>query len=642
MTNEHNAIPLITQDNPAAHSGDVVGENVATLMSLFPQIVTDGKIDFEALRQLLGEAVEVDDERYGLNWNGKSKARAHALTPTLATLRPAKNDSVNWDATKNILIEGDNLEVLKTLRKAYAGKVKLIYIDPPYNTGKDFVYPDNYKNSLSNYMELTGQRNAVGAQLTSNKESSGRFHTDWLNMMYPRLMLARDLLRDDGLIFVSIGDAEIASLRAMLETVFGAENFEGHIHWRRRHNQPNDPTKMIGLVAEHIVCFAKDSKKYKASGVGKVPLTGSFSNPDNDPRGDWATKPWKTGSDQNGSRYDITLPSGDVLNEEWMGDENKYRELLKDDRIIFPDEGRGAPRKKYFEYERQEEGQSATNWWSHEDVGHNQGANSDMAELFDDTKNIFSNPKPITLIQRVIQLANVKDTDIVMDFFAGSGTTAHAVIAQNAIDGGRRRFIVVQLPEKLRTDKAEQQIGADFCDKLGKPLNIAELTKERVRRAGAKVESDYPTMEVDTGFRVYKLDTSNLKPWCPDSNDLEASLLDAVSNILHDRTEEDLLAELMLKTGIDLATFETTKLIADNTVYALGGGVLIVCLADIDDGNAEQIAHGLADWQAELDPAGQTTFYFKDMGFSSASAKANVNAILRQRLGDKIAKLASI
>ena len=430
----------ITATDLEARSADLFDENIAQLKTLFPEVFTEGKIDFEVLRQLLGDAIDGGEEKYGLNWHGKRQARRLALTPSAGTLRPCSEDSVDWDTTQNLMIEGDNLEVLKLLQKSYSGKVKLIYIDPPYNTGNDFVYPDNYKDGIKNYLRLTGQLDGNGYKLSSNTEASGRFHTDWLNMIYPRLKLARSMLRHDGLIFLSIGDFEAGHLRTIMDEVFGEENFEGHIHWRRRHNQPNDRTKMLGIVAEHILCYAKDSAQYKLSGVGKSGLTGSFSNTDNDPRGDWASKPWKVGSDQSGSRYTITTPTGKAYDEEWMGEWSTYEYLLNDNRIIFPRSGDGAPRKKYYRHEREEEGQCANNWWHHDQFGHNQGGNDTLEKLFS-RRNIFSNPKPVELLQGIVQISNAKAFDIVMDFFAGSASTAHAVMAKNALDGDRRRYI---------------------------------------------------------------------------------------------------------------------------------------------------------------------------------------------------------
>ncbi|EAU56101.1 site-specific DNA-methyltransferase [Mariprofundus ferrooxydans] len=381
----------ITPDHSQAQSANLIAENIETLKSLFPELITEGpeglSVNVDVLKALVGDQTVTDcDEKYGLNWFGKRRARQLALTPSTGTLRPAPEESENWDTTQNLFIEGDNLEVLKLLQKSYAGKVKLIYIDPPYNTGKDFVYKDDFRDNIKNYKKLTGQVDEAGSPLTTNTEASGRFHTDWLNMMYPRLKLARNLLREDGLIFISIDDAEVSNLKSILNEIYGEENFEGHIHWRRRHNQPNDKNKMLALVAEHILCYAKNKEAYKAAGVGKVEVTGNFSNPDNDPRGEWASKPWKVGSGQSGSRYKITTPTGKVYDEEWMGDEGTFQKLLKDNRIIFPNGGNGAPRKKYFRMEREAEGQCATNWWPHDRFGHNQAATSLVETLFGEKK----------------------------------------------------------------------------------------------------------------------------------------------------------------------------------------------------------------------------------------------------------------
>lgn len=640
MTNENNPIPLITPDDPAAHSGDVAGENVATLKALFPQIVSDGKVDFEVLRQLLGDAVDGGEERYGLNWKGKARARAHAVTPTLATLRPAKDESVDWDTTQNLVIEGDNLEVLKTLRKAYASKVKLIYIDPPYNTGSDFVYPDNYTNSLSHYLELTGQTGIDGAQLSSNKEASGRFHTDWLNMMLPRLTLAKDLLRDDGVIFISIDDSEYANCFNILNEIFGEDNFAGTIVWKKKTNGNN--MGAIPPVHDYIVCFAKKlcSESIYGFPMSKEDIESTYRNPDDDPRGPWTTS--DLSANHEGPYFEIENPvTGEKFlppaGRYWVFNENEVKKRIADGRIIFGKSGVARPIQKKFLSDRTSMRTLPESWWdSH---GMNSDGTEEIAALLE--PKIFNHTKPSKLMKHVVNISTTTD-DIVLDFFAGSGTTGHAVMAQNAADGGTRRFVLVQLPEVLDPAKKEQKLAADFCDQLNKPRNIAELTKERLRRAGIKIREEHPRAEIDTGFRAYKLHSSNLKPWQPDPDNLEASLLDAVSNIVHGRSEEDLMVELLLKTGIDLTTPTEMRQIAGKDVHALGGGALIVCFADISDDDAEPLGHGLADWQAEIDPASQTTFYFKDMGFASASAKANVAAILRQRLGDKIAKLASI
>lgn len=676
MTETTDTIPQLSATDPAAHSGDVVAENVAALKALFPQVMTDGKVDFDVLRQLLGDTVEDGEERYGLNWKGKAKARAHALTPTLATLRPARQDSVDWNTTRNLMIEGDNLEVLKCLRKAYAGKVKLIYIDPPYNTGKDFVYPDNYTDSLANYLSLTGQRGADGAQLTSNKEGSGRFHTDWLNMMYPRLMLAKEMLHPEGVIFVSIDEAEHANLRAVASEVIGEDNFIGDLVWAA--GKKND-SKLVSLSHEYFICFARNTQTLKAldtrwrqkkKGLDEIyakyanlkkhhgdqflAISGELklwfkSLPDGHPakqhshysavdkRGIYFPDniSWPGGG---GPKYPVEHPITKkpvkVPSRGWMtSDPAKMQKWIEEDRVHFGQDENSVPCIKAYLSDREYQTPYSVFYQD------GRAATKRLRELMGEA--VFDFPKDESVIQEIIEFAS-SDGDLVMDFFAGSGTTAHAVMAQNAEDAGKRRYVLVQLPEPLDPEKTEQKSAALFCDTASKPRNIAELTKERLRRVGAKIKAENPEADIDFGFRVYKLDTSNIRPWQPDAINLEASLLDAVSNIVHGRSEEDLLVELLLKTGIDLTTPEEVREIAGMTVHALGGGTLIVCLADIADADAEKLGHGIAEWQAELYPPGQTTLYFKDEGFASACAKANLAAILRQRMGDRIAKLASI
>ncbi|MCC6738939.1 MAG: site-specific DNA-methyltransferase [Planctomycetia bacterium] len=624
----------LTPADAETRSTDTVAENIAKLKALFPEIVTEGPtgaaVNVDTLKGLVGDGTVTDaEEKYGLNWHGKRRARQLALMPSTGTLRPCPKESVDWDKTQNLMIEGDNLEVLKLLQKSYAGKVKLIYIDPPYNTGDDFVYSDDFQDNIRNYLELTGQV-AGGQKVISNTEASGRFHTDWLNMMYPRLKLARNLLRPDGLIFVSIDDGEVGHLKLAMSDVFGDDNFEGHIHWRRRHNQPNDPTKMLALVTEHVLVYARDKSAYKAAGVGKLALTGEFSNPDGDSRGDWASKPWKVGADQSGSRYKITTPTGKVYDEDWMGEEATFKALLADKRMIFPDKGNGAPRKKYFRSEREQEGQCATNWWPHEMFGHNQGANSAMEALLGE-KNVFSNPKPIELIDGILSVGNVKSNDLVLDFFAGSGTTGHAVMAGNAADGGKRRYILVQLPEPLDPESKDQKVAADYCDKLKKPRNIAELTKERLRRAAKKIKEENQEFTGDLGFRVFKLDSTNIQEWEPKREELEASLLTAVEHLKTGRSEADIVYELLLKLGLDLCVPIEKRAIAGKDVHAIGRGVLIVCLAEkITRDDFEPLGQGIVKWHKTLAPAGDTTCVFRDSAFADDVAKTNLAAILSQ------------
>lgn len=587
---------------------DLVKANIESLKQLFPEVVTEGKIDFEKLKLVLGEEIEKRNERYEFTWHGKTQAMKLAQTPSTGTLRPDKASSKNWDTTENLYIEGDNLEVLKLLQKSYFGKIKMIYIDPPYNTGKDFVYKDDFRDNIKNYKEMTEQTTKA------NTETNGRFHTDWLNMMYPRLKLARNLLREDGVIFISIDDTEVANLRKICDEIFGEENFEGHIHWRRRYNQPNDKNKMIALVAEHILVYAKNKYVFKQSGVGKIDITGEFSNPDNDPRGEWASKPWKVGSGQSGSRYTIVSPAGIVFDEEWMGDQETYNKLLEDNRIYFPNNGRGLPRKKYFRFERESEGQCATNWWTHEQFGHNQRA-SDLLNQLMGYKNLFDNPKPIELIRGFIQVSNAKHDDIILDFFSGSATTAHAVMQLNAEDGGNRKFIMVQLPEL--TDEKSVAYKAGY-------KNICEIGKERIRRAGEKIVQETGKTDLDIGFKVFKLDSSNVKLWDPDFANLEQTLFDLQNNIKEDRTKEDLLYEILLKIGLSLTTPIEEIDYKGKTIYNVGFGSVLLCLEDEID---LDIVNEMMKHQSEhMTPK----VIFKESGFINDSVKTNAIQTLKK------------
>lgn len=640
------AIPPVTPQDPEAASADLTAENIQALKTLFPQAFGDGRIDFEVLRQLLGDAVDDGDEKYGLNWSGKRRARRLALTPSLGTLRPAPEDSVEWDTTRNLMIEGDNLEVLKLLQKSYAGQVKLIYIDPPYNTGNDFVYPDDYADSLGNYLRRTGQKDEEGVRKTTNTESSGRYHTDWLNMMLPRLMLAKDLLRSDGAIFISIDDTEVSNLAHLCDAVFGEESFVGSIAWKKKASP--DARSTIGSVHDTILCFVKNPDLAKVA-VSRMPLSearkAAYTNPDNDDRGSWASVDMTgmTGRATAEQYFDVVLPSGRTIKpppgRSWGVAKATFDALQADNRIWFGKTGDSVPRIKNFLSES--EGQAIPSVWDGVEVSNNEAAKKEVSNLFDG-EVVFDTPKPCELVGRMLDVATsgTRD-DIVLDFFAGSGTTGHAVMAQNAADGGKRRYILVQLPEPLNPENRDQKTAADFCDALGKPRNIAELTKERLRRAAAKVKADNSDATFDGGFRVYKLATSNLKAWQP-GDDLEADLLSAADNLVEGRTEDDLLVELLLKQGIDLTEPVQTREIAGRTIHAFGGGVLVVCLGDVDADTAEDLADGMADWIAELAPVTAATVFFKDAGFQDDQAKTNVAAILEQRLGDDLLKVRSV
>ncbi len=552
-------------DKKLMQTPDLNKERLEKLKTLFPDIFTvEGKLNPDELKKIIDPDLVKETERFEFKWFGKSEAKRNAFTPSKATLVYDETRSVNPDmADGNMIIEGENLESLKSLLSAYREQVKCIYIDPPYNKDMDFVYSDRWNEDIETYWEHIGITEN-GVKIDTNSESSGRFHSNWLNMMYPRLLLARQLLKDDGVIFISIGDEEIHHLRQMCDEVFGENNFEGHIHWRRRHNQPNDKTKMIGLVTEHILSYSKDKEEYKKSGVGKVDLTGKFSNPDNDPRGEWASKPWKVGSDQSGSKYIIKNPTNGInYDEEWMGDENSYKSLLADNRIVFPRNGEGLPRKKYFKFEREEEGQCATNWWSHEEFGHNQGANDEMTSLFDGVKNMFSNPKPKELIRGLIQIANVKNNDIVLDFFGGSGTTAHAAIQLTAEDNKKRKFILVQLPEII--NESEEAYKAGY-------KKISAITIERNKRVIQKIEKeesekqpqllDQDKKPFKTGFKVYKLTKSNFPriDFAPDPTKTEDENLALLNKYIEEKEalfmamidEKNIFDEVLLKNGFML------------------------------------------------------------------------------------------
>lgn len=629
----------IEATSPEAQSADIVAGNIAKLKALFPELLTEGasgmEVNFDVLSQLVGKVATDADEKYGLNWHGKRRARQLALTPSTGTLRPCVDDSVDWDTTQNLMVEGDNLEVLKLLQKSYASKIKLIYIDPPYNTGKDFVYPDNFQNNIKNYLELTGQVDG-GKKISSNTETSGRFHTDWLNMMYPRLKLARNLLREDGAIFVSLDDGEVAHLRAILDEIFGAENFVANVIWEKKFAPQNDE-KYFSERHDFVVVFAKNKESWNRNLLPRGDeALARYKNPDNDPRGPWASSDFLRIEHRDNCVYTIISPVGGVAwtpepGTSWRHPEEEMLELIRTGQVWFGVDGTSKPRRKRYLSEVSD-GVVPETMWFHKECGHNQEATQETKALFSDAGVPFSNPKPTRLIHRMLAIGtSVKEGDIVLDFFAGSGTTSHAVMAQNARDGGNRRCILVQLPEALDPGVKEQKFASDCCDQLGKPRTIAELTKERLRRAAAKVKSDNPMFAGDTGFRVFKLDNSNIRAWNPDRDNLEKTLLDHEEHILPGRTEADIVYELLLKLGLDLCVPMESRSIAGKTVGSIGGGVLMTCLADkITRESVEQLAQGIVAWHKELAPAGDTTCIFRDSAFADDVAKTNLAVILEQ------------
>ncbi|EKS9100581.1 site-specific DNA-methyltransferase [Escherichia coli] len=605
---------------------NITADNITKLKSLFPEAFNENGIDFDVLKQLLGENVDEKEERYGLNWHGKRQARQLALTPSRGTLRPCKDESVDWHNTKNLMIEGDNLEVLKLLQKSYAGKVKLIYIDPPYNTGKDFVYPDNFQDNMKNYLEITGQTED-GARLSTNTETSGRYHTDWLNMIYPRLKLARNLLKEDGVIFISIDDTEVDNLKKVCSEIFGEENFVANIVWQKKYSPQNDATYFSDMH-DHILVYAKQRKTSKNDSNGwnidflprSDEQNAAYKNPDNDPRGVWKSVDLSVKTYSKANDYSITTPSGRIVTPPasrcWQVSEKRFAELCKENKIWFGENGNNVPSIKRFLTEVQD-GVVPTTWWSYKECGHNQEAKQELKKLMEGESVFFDTPKPLRLLDRILHLATTNDKNsIILDFFAGSGTTAHATLNKNIADSGSRRYIAVQLPEKIDDEKYH---------------TISELTKERLRRAGKKVREDNPEWKGDVGFRVFKLDTSNIRPWEATAETLSEQLDAYVSPILEGRSEEDLLTELMLKRGIDLSVNVEVRQFDGLTVSCVDGGKLFTCFTrQIPASSVEALTKGIIDWHKSLKAGKDTVCYFLDDAFENNVAKTNLCAILEQ------------
>ena len=608
----------IEATSPEAQSADITADNIAQLKALFPELLTESAngvaLNVDVLKQLVGDATATEaEEKYGLNWHGKRRARQIALAPSTGTLRPCPDESVDWDITQNLMIEGDNLEVLKLLQKSYSGKVKLIYIDPPYNTGKDFVYPDNFQDNIKNYLELTGQLEG-GKKISSNTEASGRFHTDWLNMMYPRLKLARNLLREDGVIFISIDDNEMAALRKICDEVFGEENFVGTFVWRRRASSAL-ADRLVSTDHEYVLAFQRTN--FTSLGVPKD--FENYSNPDNDPRGAWVTGDLTVGMNKElrpNQFYLLVNPKTGKSyaanpNRVWAYIPESMNKLIEEGRILFPDDVSRRPMLKRFKDELKSDVNPVSTWMTN--VGLNTESTKELQDLFGQSP--FDYSKPTSLLQHLLE-SSMEKNDIVLDFFAGSGTTAHATISLNAADGGRRRFIAVQLPEPTDIE--------DYP-------TIADITKERIRRAAKKIKKETPMFAGDTGFRVFKLDSTNIREWEPDRDNLEKTLLDHIEHIKPGRTEADILYELLLKLGLDLCVPIEKRTIAGKAVHSIGGGVLMTCLAEkIRPEDVEALAQGVVEWHKSLAPAGDTTCVFRDSAFVDDVVKTNLAAILEQ------------
>ncbi len=629
-------IQKIEAHSPEAQSANLVADNIEKLKALFPELLTEtvvngqttAALNIDVLKALVGDATVTDsDEKYGLNWHGKRRARQIALTPSTGTLRPAKDESVDWDTTQNLMIEGDNLEVLKLLQKSYAGKVKLIYIDPPYNTGKDFVYPDNFQDNIKNYLELTGQTEG-GAKISSNTEASGRFHTDWLNMMYPRLKVARGLLRPEGTLCVSLDDTELPNFRLLADDIFGEENFLAVISWEKVHTRKNS-AKTFSVSHDYIVVYARDINKWDRS---LLPREGpsAYRNPDRDPKGPWKPDPI-TAHNPYSANYTITKPNGVVLSRPagryWAFSEDTWNSKVNAKEVLWG-EGESYPMIKRYLSEVQD-GLVPITLFSREFAGDTAIAKKEVDEIFE-SQGVFGYPKPTLMIRRLIQITT-RSNDIVMDFFAGSGSTGHAVMLQNAQDQIQRSFIAIQLPEPLDPINIEQKAAVDFCDAVGKARTISEITKERLRRASVKVKKENSKFSGDFGFRVFKLDTSNIRAWNPNAADLKTSLFDSLEHIEPERSNDDVLYEVLLKLGLDLCVPMEAQQIAGKTVHSIGGGALMTCLdAHIGVADAEGLALGMAKWREEQGTATETTAVFRDSAFENDVAKSNLAAILEQ------------
>ena len=598
-------------------SMDIEKQNQEKLKEVFPDCFREGKLDIDKLLGLCGEYIDNDYEKYSFTWKGKADCLKLAQKRSTGTLRPCREESVDFDHTQNLYIEGDNLEVLKLLQTAYYNRVKMIYIDPPYNTGNDFVYEDDFTEPIAKYKEVTGQTTK------SNPETMGHYHTNWLNMMYPRLRLAANLLRDDGVCFISIDDNEVHNLRKLCDEVFGEENFVCQFIWEKVFAPKND-AKYVSNSHDYILLYAKNIVNFEIGKLERTEAANSrYKNPDNDPRGVWTSGDLSVKTYNANADYEIVTPSGKRVNPPhgacWRVSREKFNELVEDNRIWFGESGDNVPRLKRFLSEIQE-GMTPTSILFYKDVGHNQESRQEVKKLFDD-HGYFDGPKPLRLLKRLLQIANVQSDDIILDFFSGSATTAHAVMELNAEDGGNRRFIMVQLPE-LCGEKTEAY-------KAGY-TNICEIGKERIRRAGQKVISDKGLVDShcpDIGFKVFKLDTSNLRTW--DNTPIPEDQLELfyermnqmIDSVKPDRTDMDVVYEVMLKLGVPLDIPVTDMELNGKTVYVVDDCLLLICLAD--NITAEDM-----EAMAEYAPA---KIICAEVSFADDSALSNAHYILRDR-----------
>ena len=633
---------------PKFETPDLTSENIDRIAALFPNCVTEASdghggikraINFELLKQMLSPDVVDGDEAYEFTWVGKKAAIVEANKPIRKTLRPCVAESKDWDTTENLYIEGDNLEVLKLLQESYLGKVKMIYIDPPYNTGNDFIYVDDFKMESEEWKVESGEWSEEGDRLFKNTDSNGRFHSDWCSMIYSRLMLARNLLADDGVIFISIDDNEVDDLKNICNEVFGECNLVAEIPWQSRASIQNDTD--FSVNHEYICVYAKrrrqENRRLKDSNYKEwhrrdsfvckpLPLDKSkFENPDNDPRGPWKADPFDAPNIRPNLTYAVTNP---VTGEQhlpprgrcWRISPDKFSSALADGRIIFGKDGKGRPQMKSFYEEKKEFGSVDNSWFTSERIGTTTNGTKEVMELFGG-QPYFDKPKPTSLLRKIVDLANVQEDDIILDFFSGSATTAHAVMQLNAEDGGHRKFIMVQLPEKC--DEASEAYKAGY-------KNICEIGKERIRRAGEKILKEQlannnstlnsPNSTFDIGFRVLKLDSTNMKDvyYAPSDYDQE-KLAGLESNIKDDRTDLDLLFGCLIDWGLPLSLPYKSEQIDGCTVHTYNDGDLIACFdANVPESVVKEIA--------QRKPLRAV---FRDSGFASSPEKINVFEIFK-------------
>ena len=607
-------------------SPDLTKDNIEKLAELFPNCITESadnkgqtkkSINFDQLKQELSDhLVEGPQERYQLNWPGKREALLTANAPIAKTLRPCREESVDFDTTENLFIEGDNLDALKLLQETYLGKVKMIYIDPPYNTGKDFIYKDNFSEDKEEYLKKSNQKNRQGDRLVANTDSNGRYHSDWLSMMYPRLKLARNLLKNDGVIFISIDDGEVHNLRKLSDEIFGESNFVANIVWQKKYAATND-AKGFSNLHDHIIMYKKTDSFQRMLLPRTKEQNKPYKNDDGDGKGLWRSDNLLVRSFSESGVYPIVNPNTGKeyfpsKGNCWRASKDTMNRWLEENRIFFGKDGKGAPQLKRY-LNQVQQGRVPNTWWTFQEVGHNDAANKELKAIFN-TKAPFDTPKPSSLIKQMLMIS-VKNNDIVLDFFAGSSTTAHAVIKLNAEDKGNRKFIMVQLPESCNEKSEAYKAGYK---------TIAEISKERIRRAGNKIKEDNPesTTNLDIGFRVLKVDSSNMADvyYTPDKID-QILLAKMNDNIKPDRSAEDLLFQVLLDLGVDLSLPIKKEMIADREVFFVDNNALAACFA--------KTGEITEDFVKELAKREPLRAVFRDAGYSDSSVKINVEQIFK-------------